>query len=171
MHRPPSAQIPQSVTALFMLVVHAQVTSTHARSDRWWRGDADWRLTTVTLADHDADHVEPSGPPTALVTKFDISGRWSPGPGNAGHRMPLPNSHLKQAGHREPMTAVRPLGRCRYKVLGAHPTCFATSTADMSPDAIIAFAALILDSSRAAGRPPRRHGMQRQRDQCGCARQ
>src|ERR1700722_2124625 len=48
----------------------------------------------------------------------------------------------------------RPPGRWRYKVLGAHPSCCATSIAGMLPDASIAFAALILGSSSAAGRPP-----------------
>src|SRR5271165_5813306 len=31
--------------------------------------------------------------------------------------------------------ADRPPGRCRYNVLGAHPSCCATSVADMWPDA------------------------------------
>src|ERR1700727_17493 len=53
-------------------------------------------------------------------------------------------------------SAVRPPGRWRYNVLGAHPSCCATSIADMLPEASIAFAALILDASSAAGRPPRR---------------
>src|SRR5579863_3363838 len=56
----------------------------------------------------------------------------------------------------ETPTALRPPGTCRYNVLGAHPSCRATSTADILPEASMAFAALILDSSSAAGRPPRR---------------
>jgi hypothetical protein len=52
--------------------------------------------------------------------------------------------------------AVRPPGRWRYKALGAHPSCCATSIADTLPDPSMAFATLILDSSSAAGRPPRR---------------
>jgi hypothetical protein len=52
--------------------------------------------------------------------------------------------------------AVRPPGRWRYKALGPHPGCCATSIADTLPDPSIAFATLIGDSSSAAGRPPRR---------------
>lgn len=75
---------------------------------------------------------------------------------NARQRQSMMSRHQTAAGMLLWATPVCPPGTWRYKVEELHPTCRATSTADIVPAASIALAALTLMAFSAGGRPPTR---------------